>query len=156
MLPGFPQSQMPSTSPPVTSNTTGSFEHSCPSVPRPAANTPSSDSEALGDSREDFEIGAQGSTADSVARIRDLTGEITLVEQHAVAYGGCSDIYCGEWVPSRGKENTDQAISVSFRLVWVAFLTRLPQVALKVPRTSKGMRDSTQMQKVGSQLTTGK
>lgn len=113
-LPGFLQSQMPSISLAATSNTTGAFEYSHPSVPRPAANTSSSDPEVLGGSREDYESWAQGSTADSVARIRDLTEEITLVERHAVAYGGCSDVYRGEWVSSRGREDADQAISVSF------------------------------------------
>lgn len=31
-------------------------------------------------------------------QVHDLTAEVTLVEQHAVAYGGCADIYHGQWV----------------------------------------------------------
>jgi hypothetical protein len=79
---------------------------------------------------------------DERTEARDLTGEVRLVEPHALFYGGCSDIYHGVWTQHQAKGDVHKTILVravsiggDLNLIW-----RVAQVALKVPR-AKGRRD---------------
>ena len=75
---------------------------SIPASSTPQENTPQSDSPET-----------PASTLTSpIAGVVDLTKNITTVSKYAVAHGGLSDIYVGEWLRTTGNEPTPQKLTV--------------------------------------------
>lgn len=123
----------PVSPPPPASKTTRSSEKSLLfAAHSPAANA-SSLGEAAGNNRRAHKHHVHAEASDAIARPRDLTEEISLIEQHAVACGGCSNVYRGKWIQCRGEVDGELTMSVRVALIWASYADPPPSGCVEGP-----------------------